>query len=281
MATTELPGVRRGAGAAGLSRPRLFAAVMFALVFKAVAPGVAARAASAHLGFALGQGLGQSWAFWFAFAVCVGLALRSEPTPASRGDGLVAGECLAFGLLPEPWVGALTATVLALWLALSPSTGRRLRAAAMVLATITVNLFWGPLALHAFAMPIASADAWIVGRVLHTPVHANVVTMVRDGRLMSILPACTSVESASISLMMFAAVVRAVRPAPRASELAYLATVLILVVAVNDARLCTMARSISLFERVHGPAGWAAINLIITAIGLAGAALCVRREIAA
>ena len=45
--------------------------------------------------------------------------------------------------------------------------------------------------------------------------------------------------------------------------------------------LTLMAQSLKMFEIVHGDAGWAAINAIITVNGLLWAAMSVRREILA
>jgi hypothetical protein len=79
--------------------------------------------------------------------------------------------------------------------------------------------------------------------------------------------------------MMFVAIVRTFRPSPRLSEMFYLGGVFAFVIAVNETRLSLMARSMDMFELVHGPTSWAVLNLIFTLAALTGAALCVRREI--
>ena len=47
------------------------------------------------------------------------------------------------------------------------------------------------------------------------------------------------------------------------------------VVVINIVRLTLMAQSVKMFELVHGDAGWAAINAIITVNGLLWAAMSV------
>jgi hypothetical protein len=156
----------------------------------------------------------------------------------------------------------------------------RLKAAAMVLLAITVNLLWGRLFLVFFVAQIAALDAHLVALLVHTSAQGNRVLML-DGHHMSIIQACTSVENASVALMMFVALVRTLRLTPQPSEWLYLAGVFAFVVALNDARLSLMARSMTLFELVHGPVSWVVLNMIFTLAGLIGAALSVRREILA
>lgn len=227
---------------------------------------------------ALSEGLGLSWAFWLSFILCVRLAIRAEPAPAKRADWLAAGLCLLAAASPiGPWSSG-AATILGLWLLFDRSAGPGLKAAAMVLLAITVNLLWGRLLMVFFVAQIAAVDAHIVALVVHTSVQGNRVLML-DGHHMSIIQACTSVENASVALMMFVAIVRTFRPTPRPSEWLYLAAIFAFVVALNDVRLSLMARSVEMFQLVHGPVSWVVLDLIFTAAGLIGAALSVRREI--
>lgn len=263
-----------------VSSARIYAVCMLALVANAVAKAVYAAMAPGVVGAAT-QGFGLSWAFWLAYAMCLRLAITAEPRLATRTDWLVGAACVAAAAAPIGPVSSAAATALGLWLLVRPSSDVRLKAAALVLLAITVNLLWGPLLMRFFAAPVAAVDAHLVGLVDNTPVHANMVRLLDGSHQMSIVEGCTSVGNASVALMMFVAIVRTFRPAPRLSELAYLGVVFALVVAINDVRLSLMARSLAMFELVHGPSSWAAINLIFTAVGVLGAALCVRREILA
>jgi hypothetical protein len=271
--------VVRASPAPAVSRGKIYAVCILALVANAVIKTVMATASQGFAG-ALPQGLGLSWAFWLSFALCVRLALIAEPRPASRQDWLAGAGCVLAAAMPVGPISSAAATALALWLIFDRSPGVHLKAAGWVLLAITVNLLWGRLVMAFFAAQIAAADASLVGLIVHTPVHGNMVRLL-DGHRMSIIEGCTSVENASVALMMFVAIVRTFRPAPRPSEMLYLGGVFAFVVAVNETRLSLMARSMDMFELVHGPASWAVINLIFTVAGLIGAALCVRREILA
>jgi hypothetical protein len=260
-----------------LTRGQIYAICILALIANAVAKTVASMLAQGHGGVLI-EGVGYSWAFWLSCALCMRLAVRDEPAPVRRLDWLVAGACILAAATPIGPISSVAATILGLWLIFDRSSGRNLKAAAIVLLAIAVNLLWGRLLMAFFAGQIAAADARLVGLIVHTRVQDNMVWLL-DGHRMDIVQACTSVENASIALMMFVAIVRTFRPALRLSEILYLIGLFAFVVAVNDARLSLMARSIGMFELVHGPQSWAAINLIFTVAGLVAAALCVRREI--
>ena len=259
---------------------QIYAICILALIANAVAKSVIAAFAPG-LATALAQGLGFSWAFWLACALCLRLALIAAPQPASRADWWIAGASILAAATPIGPVSSAAATALGLWLVFGPSKETHLKAAGMVLLAMAVNLLWGRLLMAFFAAPIAALDARLVGLIVHTQVRDSTVWMLDSRHRFTIVEACTSVENASVALMMFVAIVRTFRPAPRPSELLYLGAVFAFVVAVNDARLSLMAWSPGMFELVHGPASWAALNAIFTVAGLVGAALCVRREILA
>lgn len=260
------------------SRPHFYAIAILALIANAIAE--KATVAVSTLGFgALTEGLGLSWAFWLSFALCVPLALRSEPQPATRTDWLVGGAAVLAAALPPSPIGAAAATALGLWLMVGRGFAPPLRAAGMVLLAITIHLLWGRLMMLFFAAPIAASDARVVGLITHTAVQGDTVRFLQAGHRLAILQACTSVQNASIALMMMIAIIRTFRPVPRASEWLYVGAAFMVVVAINDVRLSLMARSVEMFELIHGPTGWTAVNLIITGVGLAGAAFAVRREI--
>lgn len=277
--TTSFRRAPAGERVRAVGRAQIFAIAILALIANAIAARASDYVALQGVGAALTEGLGVSWAFWLSFALCVRLALTSEPAPASRADWLVGGACLAAAALPASPISAVAATALGFWLMASRDSGPRLKAAGMVLVAITVHLLWGKLLLLFFVAPIAAADAHIVSLITHTAVSGNTVKFLQAGHRLAILQACTSVQNASIAMMMMIAIIRTFRPVPRVSELAYLAAAFLAVVAINDVRLSLMARSLGMFELIHGPTGWTVINLIITCVGVAGAALAVRREI--
>jgi exosortase/archaeosortase family protein len=262
-----------------LSRRRLFAFTIGVLVANAVATRVIDAVAQLGPAQALAGGLGLSWAFWLSFALCIRLALAEEDRPAGARDLWICGAGLAAALIPISPVSSVACTALALIVLLDRTAGVHLKAAAMVALAICVQVLWSRLLMLFFVGPVADLDAHLVGLIMQTPVRGNMVGFADGSHSLSILEACTSVQNASVALMLFVAIVRTFRPKPKVSELYFLVALFISVVVVNLIRLTLMGQNIEMFHLVHGDIGWPVINAIITVIGLLWAVLCVRREV--
>jgi hypothetical protein len=255
----------------------LYAAVIALLIANAVATKAGQQIAYLGLPGAMASGLGFSWVFWLCAALCVRLALTSDEAPAQPLDLWASGACVVAAMVPVSPISSLAATALGLF-ALWRGDERR-RAAGMVLLAIAVQLLWSRLLMLVFAAPIANLDAHLVGLITQIPVRGNLVPFADGVRAMAIEEGCTSVQNASIALMLFVAIVRTFRPRPVGSEIFYLLGAFLSVVAINTTRLSLMAQSLAAFQALHGAMGFTVINLIITVNGLAWAALSVRREI--
>lgn len=279
MSTANAQRLPSPTGSATLSRRRLFVFTIGILVANAVATKVIHAVALLGPAQAGLSGLGLSWAFWLSFALCVRLALIEEDRAAGPWDLWVCGASLVAALVPVSPVSGVACTALAGFILLDRTQGVYQKAAAMVLLAISVQLLWSRLAMLFFVGPVADLDAHVVGLIIQRPVHGNMVEFADGSHRLSILEACTSVQNASVALMLFVAIVRTFRPKPKVSELYFLAGLFISVVVVNIIRLTLMAQSIEMFHLVHGDIGWPVINAIITVIGLLWAVLSVRREV--
>ena len=264
-----------------LGQRQIFSVAICVLLANAVATKVIGALAELGPANALAAGLGLSWAFWLSVALCVRLAWLHDDRPARPKDMLICAACLAAALVPISPISALASTVLAFVILFDRGQGVFLKASAMVLLAISIHLLWSRLLMLVFVGPVAALDAHMVGLITQTPVQGNMVRFVDGTHRLSILEACTSVQNASVALMLFVAIVRTFRPAPIRSEIYFLAGLFVSVVVINIIRLTLMAQSLKMFEIVHGDAGWAAINAIITVNGLLWAAMSVRREILA
>jgi len=265
--------------ARGFGRRQIYAAVFGLLIANAVVAKVGLALAQLGLANALAYGLGLSWAFWLSFGLCIRLALAGEDEAAGPADLWAAAAGVAVALVPLSPASSLAATGLGLFIAFDRRQDPRTRAAAMILVAIAVQLLWSRLVMLVFIAPIASLDAHLVSLVVGTPVHGNVVAFVHGVGTMSILGACTSVQNASVALMLFVAIVRTFRPLPVASEIGYFLGAFLSVVVINVARLALMAQNLETFHLMHGDVGESVVNAIITVNGLGWAVLSVRREI--
>jgi hypothetical protein len=227
------------------------------------------------------NGLGVSWAFWVAWGLALALALRAEPDPADHRDLLVAAVCVGAILVPNHHMSTLAATLAAGWFALRPEAGVKLRAAALILLALTVNLLWARAASMVVARPVEFADAHMVALLTHASVHANVVPFVNGPGSYLLLSGCTSIGNASMALLLWIAIARSLRPQPRRSDWLIAAGIMVTVVAINLVRLSLMAQSLAAFEYWHGGFGAVMVNLAITTAGLSWAVLDTRHEILA
>ncbi len=257
----------------------IFAATAALLVVNAVATRAGAAVQQYGLGTALVSGLGFSWALWLSFAICLRLALKAPDRAIRRHDLWIVAGCIASALIPASPVSAVAATGLAIVTILNRDESVERKAAAMVLLAIAVQLLWSRLIMLVFVHPIANADAFLVGLITHTPTHGNAVQLVTGARSLSILEGCTSVQNASVALVLFVSIVRVFRPAPIRSELLYLAGAFLSVIVINTVRIAMMAQDEAAYHRIHGDTGTTLLNLIITVNGLAWAVMSVRREI--
>lgn len=273
----RLPNLNRMAAMFG--QRRLFAFTIGILVANAVAAKVITALAEVGPVSALLSGLGLSWAFWLSFALCIRLAVLEGARAARPRDLLVCAICLVAALVPVSPVSALACTALAVFILLDRTLGLYVKAAAMVLLAISIQLLWGRLLMLFFLAPVAALDAHLVGLIVQTSVQGNMVRFADGTHRMSILEACTSVQNASMALMLFVAIVRTFRPKPKVSELYFLLGLFISVVMINIIRLTLMAQNIEMFHLVHGDIGWPVINAVITLTGLLWAVLSVRREV--
>lgn len=265
--------------AASLARPQLYAAAMLLLLANAAAEKAIAAFVTLRPLEALAGGLGHSWAFWLACAAALRLALTEPAAPVQRRDLWTCGACAIAAMVPVSPLAGLALSALAAVVLTDRSHGPRLRAAAWVLAAISVQLVWSKLLMLFFAQPIAAADAHLVSWIVHRPASGNLVGFAQGRHTLTILAACTSVQNASTALMLYVAVVRSFRAQPRRSEALALLGVFASVVAINVARLSLMAWDERMYHLVHGDVGAAVVNAAITLTGLAWAWGSVRHEI--
>lgn len=263
----------------GPNRAQLFATVMAILMANAVAARVLQSFSAVGTAATLSSGLGVSWTYWLACAATLRLACTQHPSPARPRDLWLAAGCMVAALIPISQASGLACTVLGLAILVDRDQGPRLKAAAIVLLAISIQVLWSRLLMLFFVGPIAALDAHAIGLIIQRPVVGNEVRFVDDTHRMSILSACTSVQNASMALMLYVAIVRSVRPEPRRSEIWALVGVFASVVAINYGRLVLMAQNISMFNFVHSGMGWPITEAIITVTVLAWAIGSVRREI--
>lgn len=227
----------------------------------------------------LAHGLGLSWGFWIALPLALRLALLAPSKPVDSQDLVVAGICLILVLTPVRQLGALGATLTAIWFFMREPDGSPLRGAAAILLTITLGLFWSDVALLAFAQPLKALDAGLVGLIAGARIEDNVVYFLRGEEGYVLAEGCTSVQNASLALMLWMAIARTFRPKTQLRDLVVGVGVFGTVMAANLVRLALMAQDQQAFDLLHSEAGFTVLNAIITGLALAWVAFDVRHEL--
>ncbi len=259
-------------------REQLFTGVMLVCVANAVAVMVKESVAAGDILNAAMAGFGVSWAFWVALVLAARLGLKAEAAPASRADLGVAAVGLLLAAWPVVGLASLAATLMSVWILWDRRSDPKLRAMALILIAMAVNLLWARLMMLVFARPIEAFDAFWVGLIGGVPVHGNVVGMEGGGDHVAIMAACTSVANGSLALLLWLAVTRSFRPVPARSELVIGAALFLTVMVINIGRLWLEIQNRAQLHFWHGPSGASVIVALITAAALGWAFFGVRRE---
>jgi hypothetical protein len=280
MVTVEQTGLVKFYGKAWqLTQSNIFSAAMLVCVTNALVAPVRQTIVESGLLAGLGQGFGVSWGLWLSFALAVRLGFRAYETQASAADLAFAGVSVAIAALPVTGLASVAATLLGLWAAFSRRSGPELRASALILLAISVNLLWAKVMMLVLAGPIEALDAYAVSVIRQLPAHGNIVALASGQGRMVIMAGCTSVANASLALLLWLAVTRSARPVPKPGEWRLAAAVFLTVVAINTTRLCLMASSSEQIVFWHETTGEAIATILVTASALAWALWGVRREI--
>jgi len=241
---------------------------------------IADSIATYGLGAAAAQGFGVSWVVWIAAAFAIGVGLRAEPQALGRRDWLIGIVCAGLIAWPTERLSMLAVTLLSLHAFFSPPRDVQLRAAAMIMAAIAVNGLWTDVLLLFVSEPLLAFDAHLVAWVMNVPVSGNVLVLNEGGAGLTIGMQCSFVANASLALLLWITVTRALRPAPVATEIYYGAAIFLAVIIVNTIRIAFMTVDPDWIILFHGNVGAQYISLATMALTLLIAGFGLRRELA-
>jgi hypothetical protein len=206
-----------------------------------------------------------------------------SPTIADRWDWLAAVVIAAAVVSTLPvastiGTGLLT-TLAGLALIARRRSGHDMAMAGAVLLAISTNILWGPGLLRAFLDVILQADAWIVGTLLARlrpdVVWLGVTFRAADGHGVALIGACSSFNNISMAMLACIAAIGLQRSHFVGRDGAVIAIAVLVMLAINVARLCLLMTGRADFAFWHDGQGaeWVALATTISAlmIGLAGA----------
>jgi exosortase/archaeosortase family protein len=197
---------------------------------------------------------------YLAWYVIFRLLAESERVPEARPRDLAA--VIVFCLpvfLPAGqaiWIAATAIAAYAWWF---NAGDRKLRAAAIVLAALSVQELWGHIFFNLIAFHLLRAEAAAVGAVLDvlrpgTEWRDNVVTG-PNGYGIMIINSCSSFHNLSLALLCWVTVSRMWRQDWRRRDFAFAAVVGITMILFNVVRLCLMGWNVALYHFWHDGLG--------------------------
>jgi hypothetical protein len=194
---------------------------------------------------------------WFAI---FRLLASNGPAPVAQlRDFLIALALCCFVFVPSPQSIWLTALGIAIYYALVSGGDLKLRAAAIVLAALSVQEFWGRIVFKLFALPLLRAETAVVGTMLQairpaTVWRDNVITG-PGGHGIVVYDLCSSFHNLSVAALCWLTVRNLRDHSWQARDFISGAVVGMTMVLCNVVRLCLMAWDADLYQYWHDGAG--------------------------
>jgi len=146
---------------------------------------------------------GVSGIIWFAMYAVLTIGFSDETARAGASDRVLIGLAVALAMLPVAAASKISLELCAVYLLLTSSAGDASRRVGIILLGLTGPLVWGRVLLEAFAAPLLSLDAYLVGTVIGTPVHGNIVNFANSSHSFLIGTPCSSLHNVSMALVLW------------------------------------------------------------------------------
>jgi exosortase/archaeosortase family protein len=197
---------------------------------------------------------------FLAWYVVFRLLAQSSLLPGARPRDILVTAVLCLPIfLPASKMIWIAATGVAVYLWVSSKDDAKLRAAAVVLATLAVQELWGHVLFDFVAFRLLRVEAAVVGTILEvarpgTMWHDNVVA-VPGGWAVVIGGACSSFHNLSLAMLCWVTVSSLKRQDWRVRDFVVGAAIGLTMILFNVVRLCLTAWSFDLYHYWHDGTG--------------------------
>jgi hypothetical protein len=264
----------------GAARSELIGALLGLGVLNAEARLMGDTIAQHGLPVALANGLGVSWVVWLAVGLGFLSLRKAKHDPLKQRDLLVAVACALLFAWPTAYVSMVGVTILAIYTYATGSGDKYQRAAAIVMFAIAVNGVWTRLFMAVAANPILAFDARLVGWLTGVAVDGNVVGSPTEGLNFTVGTPCSFVSNASLALLLWLCLTRALRPLPIRREFIYALVIFAGVAVINTIRISIMIQDRASFAFMHDGLGAQFVSPVIMMFTLVVTGLGLRHELA-
>jgi exosortase/archaeosortase family protein len=244
---------RRPWSVAHLCRNHLYAGLAIVGLANGASERIAGSLAHDGAALALLNMFGLSLVVWLAAGAAAWLFLQSEEEAALKSDFIVAGAASIAFLLPIPQLSWLALTGLGCHIAFTSSG--TMRRAAVVLAAITIPMFWARIVFALFSDPVLAIDARLVGWVVGTQSDGNAIPFVDGSGLFFLEPACSSLTNVSLALLCGVVIAKLYDLPWSAAMVRTVLVACLATVAINIVRLSSIGVLPEYYGVIHGPFG--------------------------
>ncbi|MBZ9993069.1 hypothetical protein [Mesorhizobium sp. BH1-1-4] len=211
---------------------------------------------------------GVSTVVWAALLVGVCFLLRSNPQPMRRIDIAIATSAAVAFLLPLPALSWLAISLIAAHLAFSSRSTDLERRAAAVLGAATVPMLWARVLFASMSNSILVVDAKLVGWLVGTNSHGNVIPFADGSGMLFLEPACSSLTNVSLAYLCGILFLKIYDQYWSLSAIRTIVVACISTISLNVIRISAICLLPRYYDEIHGPigatlAGWATMGTVL------------------
>ena len=216
----------------------------------------------------------QNYIYWFGCYVCLYRLSESDPRASAESTDWYFAFSLMLAILLSSFIAyrfaiGFIATVLAFYLLVLCHKDRELRAAGSVLLALSAHLVWGPILFQFLTPELLRADAALVGNMLKLVrpdiIWNDTTFQTPGGFAISLVGACSSFHNLSTAFLACAAATMFMRTHWARRDFARFAAAVVVMIFMNDVRLCLLAWSPANYNFWHEGAGVPLLSFFETA----------------
>jgi hypothetical protein len=194
---------------------------------------------------------------WYVVFRLLGASERTRIAP--NRDWVVGLASCMMVFIPMHGSVWIAATVIGVYLILTPDGDPKLRSAGIVLLTLSVQGSWGSLLFEVIASPLLRAETAVVGSILQTMQSGtswqdNMITA-NSGWGIVIYPYCSSFHNVSLALLCWVTISRLASDTWRVRDYAVAGLIAAAMISMNMTRLALMSVNEGFYNYWHDGTG--------------------------